>query len=324
VLQSKGNCLVIGFRGVSRLGLILAMVAGVSVGSAEAQVLAMPASVATSSDDSLDAIDFDLPLDDGMVVDQDAAPTWQWLPDGLMYRSYLASGREPRFASQWVREQEQGWLWDITLGGRVGLWRYGTEDPLLPQGWQIDLEGAAFPRLALEQERDLVSVDFRCGVPITFRRGRWEGKFGYYHLSSHLGDEYELTHPWIHRINYSREALVLGVAYYPWPDLRLYGETGWAFYSDGGSEPWEFQFGADYSPWYPTGARGAPFFAVNGRLRQEIDYGGNFTLQTGWQWRGRTGHLLRTGLQYFNGQSDQYQFFREHEQQVGVGLWYDY
>ena len=30
-----------------------------------------------------------------------------------MYRSYLAGPRESRFASQWVREQDRGWLWDI-------------------------------------------------------------------------------------------------------------------------------------------------------------------------------------------------------------------
>lgn len=251
--------------------------------------------------------------------------SWQLLPDGLMYRSYLAGGREPRISSHFFAEKDKGSLWDATLGGRVGLVRYGNCDPLLPQGWQLDVEGAAFPRLTLNEDRDLVSVDFRVGVPLTVRQGAFESKFAYYHLSSHMADEWMLLHPAVPpRINYSRDVLVWGVALRPNEDLRLYAETGWAFWSDGGSEPWEFQFGIDYSPARPTGNQGAPFFAVNGRIREEVNWGGNFTVQTGWQWRGRTGRLLRVGMHYFNGQSDQYQFFQEHEEQIGGGIWYDF
>ena len=57
---------------------------------------------------------------------------------------------------------------------------------------------------------------------------------------------------------------------------------------------------------------------------QENNFSGNVTLQTGWQWRGQSGHLLRLGLQYFNGMSDEMQFFNRFEQQIGGGLWYDF
>ena len=70
---------------------------------------------------------------------------WQLLPTGLMYKSYLAGNREPRLGSQLVYERNHGWLWDATVGGRVGILRYGTENELWPQGWQLDIEGAAFP-----------------------------------------------------------------------------------------------------------------------------------------------------------------------------------
>lgn len=254
----------------------------------------------------------------------------QLLPDGLMYRSYLAGPHEPRFAGFWNYERDLGWVWDITLGGRVGMLRYGTDDPVHPEGWQLDIEGAAMPRLDLEENRDLVSVDFRFGVPLTFRDGPIETKFSYYHLSSHLGDEYEITHPAATRINYSRDALLLGGAYYPWKSLRLYAEVGWAFYESGGSRPWEFQFGNEYSPTVPSvgspcllGAM--PFAAANVILRQDVNYSGNFALQAGLQWRGRSsGHLFRMGLEYFNGMSRQFQFFRQTEEQLGVGIWYDY
>ena len=251
---------------------------------------------------------------------------WQLLPDGLLYKSYLAGGREPRFATQWVYMRDHGWVWDVALGGRVGLLRYGTTDEIYPEGFQIDLEGAAFPRMDLEvnHDRDLMAVDFRVGVPWTVRQGPWEGKLAYYHISSHLGDELMLAFPLASRINYVRDCVVLGVALRPHADLRLYTEAGWAFNTDGGAQPWEFQFGIDYSPAGPSSICGAPFFAINGNLREEVDYGGGLTVQTGWQWSNRTGRLFRTGMQYFNGMSDQRQFFASHEELIGMGIWYDY
>ena len=251
--------------------------------------------------------------------------SWQVVPPGLMYKSYLAGNREPRLGSQLVYERNLGWTWDATVGGRAGILRYGTDNDFWPQGWQLDVEGAAFPRLDLEHNEDLTSVDFRGGILSTTRQGPWETKFGFYHISSHLGDEFLIrNYPGFTRLNYVRESLVAGVAAYLSPSLRVYSEAGWAFQEDGGAKPWEFQFGADFSPPEPTGPQGAPFLAINGHLRQENDFGGNVTVQTGWQWRGRSGHLFRVGMQYFNGMSDQGQFYNTFEEQIGFGLWYDY
>jgi hypothetical protein len=250
--------------------------------------------------------------------------SWQLIPDGLLYKSYLAGTREPRFASQWVHVRDVGWYWDLTVGGRAGILRYGTTDPVWPEGIQVDVEGAAFPRVNLDENRDLDSVDFRFGVPLTVRQGPWQGKIGYYHYSAHLGDEYMVRNASLSRINYSRDCLVLGVGLYLNPNLRLYTEADYAYYTDGGTEPWEFQFGAEYSPIEPALRWGAPFLAVNGRLREEVDYGGSVTAEAGWQWRGQSGRLIRLGAFYFNGLSDQGEFFNRFEEQVGAGLWYDF
>lgn len=249
----------------------------------------------------------------------------QVLPDGLIYRSYLAGIKEPRFAGQWVHDINHGWMWDIALGGRVGILRYGTTSVDRPEGWQIDIEGAGMPRLDLEQaDRDLMAADFRFGVPLTYGRGIYQTKFAYYHLSSHLGDEYMVRHSTLLRRNYSRDVIVWGHSVFLTEDIRLYGEAGWAFVYDGGSEPWEFQFGAEYSPAKLTGHRGAPFVAINGHLRQEFDFGGNLVVQTGWQWRGYSGHLFRIGMHYFQGMSDQWEFYDQYEDKLGFGIWYDF
>ena len=244
--------------------------------------------------------DFSRPLDLNASVERTLSNnepwSWQVVPEGLMYKSYLAGGREPRMGSELVSERTHGWLWDATVGGRVGILRYGTENDYWPQGWQLDIEGAAFPRLDLEHDEDLISCDFRGGLLSTTRQGPWETKFGFYHISSHIGDEYLQRYNDFTRLNYVRESLVLGGAVYLNPSLRLYAETGWAFQEDGGAKPWEFQFGLDFSSTEPSPPTGALFFAINSHLRQENDFGGNLTVQTGWQWRGRTGHLLRVGM----------------------------
>jgi hypothetical protein len=200
--------------------------------------------------------------------------------------------------------------------------RYGSQDPQWPEGFEFDMEGGVFPRL--DSNRSLVSADYRFGLPLTYRAGPWETKFGYDHLSSHLGDIYMENNPGVERINYVREQVLLGLAYRPIPDVRFYGEASYAFHYDGGAKPWEFKFGAEYSPSGQTGIQGAPFLAVNGDLREDVDYSGNISAEAGWQWRGASGHMFRVGAQGFNGYSDQRQFYRQYESYLGFGIWYDY
>jgi len=250
--------------------------------------------------------------------------SWQFLPEGLIYRSYLAGGREPRLSVQFVHARQQGWLVDPTIGTRVGLLRYGTQSPVWPEGWQFDAEAAVFPRVLWDHHMDVASIDFRFGFPLTWRRGPLESKFGYAHLSSHLGDEFMLANPAANRLNYIREALVWGIAAYPIPSARLYAEADYAVYVDGGAKPWHFQFGVDLSPAEPNQGFPRPFLAINSQLRQEVDFSGNLTVQAGAQWRSPTGRLLRLGLHYFNGSTDQAQSIRRFEEQIGAGFWYDF
>jgi Protein of unknown function (DUF1207) len=251
---------------------------------------------------------------------------WQVVPQGLIYRSYWAGVKEPRLGIQLIKISGDHSFWDPTVGARVGLIRYGTTEGLHPEGWEWDVEGAAEPRLTIDHDRDLETVDFRAGTLVTYGMSNWQFKFGYYHLSSHLGDELAIKEPvtLVNRINYVRDSLVLGASYFPTPIWRLYGETAWAFNPDGGAKPWEFQFGSEFSQPGPTGPNGTPFLALNGHLRQEEDFSGDFTAQTGWMWRSMNGQTMRVGLHYLNGKSSQYQTFSKSEQQVGVGLWYDF
>lgn len=255
-----------------------------------------------------------------------ASEPWDWsiLPTGIIYKSYLAGAKESRISAHIIHERDRYALWDATLGGRIGLLRYGNTNPINPEGFQVDVEGSGQVRLDIQDNVDVQGVDFRGGVPLTYGVGAHRFKFGYYHLSSHVGDEFLLDNPGYPRLNFARDVLILGYSYYWTQNLRLYAETGWAFYSDV-SEPWEFQFGLDWAPTQPTGIYGAPFFAINTHLREELDFGGNLAVETGWAWMGNQNtSLLRIGLFYYNGGSNQFSFYHEHEEQIGLGLWYDF
>ncbi len=247
--------------------------------------------------------------------------SWELLPQGLIYRSYLAGVKEPRMYLGIVGVLHEAWFVDMTVGGRVGLVRYGNGSAVFPEGFQFDLETATMGRLDVRQDVDLSSADLRIGGVLSHRLGNARLKLGYYHLSSHVGDEYLLANPDFERINYSREALVFGVSYFVTPAVMPYAEVEWGVRVDGGSKPWEFQLGVDVSP-----AEGgfAPFFAVNGYLRQEVDFSGNFVMQAGVQYRRAWGQRMRAGGQYLTGKDPQFSFFEKSETQAGFALWYDF
>lgn len=261
----------------------------------------------------------------------DCTEEWhsQVLPQNLIYQSYMAGMKEPRLSSFWNNDPEYGTIWDTALGGRAGLWRYGNSDPDWPEGWQVDLEGAVFPRLdPLGESTPLISSDYRFGIPVTYGRGNWQFKVAYYHISSHLGDEYILYHDpdrGAGRINFVRDGIAFGTGYFFTPAFRLYGEIGYSPSATGGAEPLEFQFGFDWMQARNTGLRGGPFVATNANLREEVDFGGNFVVQFGWMWRRYVrGPIFRLGGQYFYGKSDQFEFFRQTESRIGWGVWYDF
>lgn len=250
---------------------------------------------------------------------------YEILPAGLMYRSYLAGEKEPRFQSMWLNETGRGLVWETQLGGRVGLLRYGTPDAVNPQGWQLDMEGGAQARVDPQQESDLEAVDFRFGLLSTWRFSRHSFKAGYYHLSSHIGDEYLIRNPTFNRTNYVRDSAVVGYTFDMIEDMSVYGEVGYAAGAEGGAKPLEFQYGYQYTPLRAYGFRGAPFFGINGHTREDFNWITSVNTVAGWQWRGeQTNHLFRLGLQYYTGPAIQWEFVGRNETLCGAGLWFDY
>ncbi|MGV3483859.1 MAG: DUF1207 domain-containing protein [Planctomycetaceae bacterium] len=250
---------------------------------------------------------------------------WYLLPDGLLYRSYLAGPHEPRVSTLLFGDGDGGFFWDATLGARAGLLRYGTPEARDPRGWQWDVEGAVITRLNMQESQDVEAADYRVGTLLTRAEGRWAAKLGYFHISSHIGDEFLGRNPGYVRDNYVTESAILGVSFDQTDAVRLYGETVYAFHVAGKAEHWQFQTGAEYSPPATYTRRGAPFAAINLQMLEAVDFSPAMNVQTGWQWKSpQSGRSLRAGFTYFNGHSTQFQFLQTSEQQIGGGVWFDY
>ncbi len=252
---------------------------------------------------------------------------WQVLPKGLMYKSYLAGEKEPRMQFVQLHDTRSNRrVWDAVLGGRVGLLRHGNYDSVNPQGFQIDLEGAVFARvLPDEPSAMLEGADFRAGLLATQRFEQTAYKFGYYHISSHIGDEFLIANPAFNRINYVRDSVIAGVTQGLNYSMQVYGEVAYAVGAEGGAKPLEFQFGTQYIPVAKSSFRGAPYLAANYHIREDFGFHGGFNTVGGWGWQGvETQHRLRVGLQYYNGPSMQYQFLDQWENMFGGGIWFDY
>lgn len=255
--------------------------------------------------------------------------TWQILPGGTLYRAHFASNREGRLGIHFVNEDTtHNAYWDPTLGGRINILRYGTTSRLYPEGFQFDMECGAIARLVLKGDRDLHGTDYRFGAPLTFRKRNWEFKIGYYHISSHMGDEWIVKHyeetGEVYRINYVRDCIMWGIAYRPDANWRFYVGGDYVFYRDCGAKPWQFEAGAEYSPMMLPNLQGSPFMAVHFRWSQDTDFDMYTALEVGWQWKTVYQQTMRTGLYAMSGNADQYQFYDRWEKQIGFGFWYDF
>jgi hypothetical protein len=251
--------------------------------------------------------------------------TLQFGPSSLLYKSYLAGEKEPRISSSWLVPKQGNLVWENTLGGRVGVVRYGNNDPLHPEGWQFDLEGAVMARVDPQAPSSpLIAADFRIGLLSTWRFGDTAIKAGYYHLSSHAGDEFLIANPGFQRVNYVRDALLVGITEYLTDDLSVYGEFAYAFNAEDGAKPIELQYGIQYAPLL-VGWPGTPYVAINGHTREDFGYITSVNVLAGWMLRSRgSNRTLRLGMQYYNGPSMQWEFVNQNESLLGGGIWFDY
>lgn len=264
-------------------------------------------------------------VDEREFVEPWAEPGFDFLPWHLLWEPPLASPHQPRMYAKLttLSNENSTDTIDSAIGGTFGLFRY--QPCCLPEtAYQLDFFAVMFGRWS--EFNSSVAADYRFGFPLTFRHGNWEGKIGYEHTSTHLGDDF-IEKTGRRQVHYVRDEIVLGLAYRWWETFRVYGEFGYAYsFSspvDNGRE--RFGLGVEWSRRRPTGWEGQPFAALDIDLRPEQGYTPNLTAQLGWQWVPRLGRpSARLALEYYNGKSPFGQFLTENEDWLGLGMYIDF
>ena len=200
------------------------------------------------------------------------------------------------------------------LGDRIGFWIHRN-----PSG-QIELAGAvlggALSRFDLESpNNDFIEVHYRVGFQLRARIGGLAARAEFYHVSSHLGDEF-LIQSGREPISTSREGLDLLFQGSPVAGLVLYGGPGFVLRSTESFKTLSARWGADWETPRASGVR--PYASADFFSWSELDWDPSIALEAGLA----LGRRVRLGVLAGFGPSRAEQFFREDESVVGLSVSY--
>ena len=127
----------------------------------------------------------------------------RWLPGLRPFEALIAAPRETQFRGSFVLADRPDALdyagrnieAEVVIGHSVAVLRMDdgtTADRAVTLGFELGL----FSRFFMEiPQKDLISVDFRVGLPISIRHDDWQVRITLRHISSHVGDDYLVRFP---------------------------------------------------------------------------------------------------------------------------------
>ncbi len=247
-----------------------------------------------------------------------------------LFDPLLADPRWPNFSGAYhyyINNDELEKVFAASVGDVIPM--YTGQVPFAFGGmWQVGGEAGAFVIHDLDTVSwDQVNADYIFGFIAAYRKGPLSGIFRVFHQSSHIGDEY-LLHNDVERENYSYEALGLMLSDDIGEWLRIYGGGEYHFSrSPKELKPWVAHYGLELKG---TGTflreTFRPVAAVDIKHKEDNDWSGEVSLKTGVQVENDhlIHHQLRVMIGYFNGHSPNGQFYKQSEEIISVGFYYNY
>ena len=156
-----------------------------------------------------------------------------WFPQStILYPTQIANPRQISFSGGGrFRDRVAGKVATaVSFGDQFPVYRWaGFKGGDL----QLELEGGAFAIFDMhKREFPLINSDWYGGTPLTFARGPWSYRLRFYHISSHVGDEFLESHHGFCRKNKSFEALDVSADYRIAKNVRFYAVLGGIVHSD--------------------------------------------------------------------------------------------
>jgi hypothetical protein len=237
------------------------------------------------------------------------------MPNDLLWTPPVASQREPHFRLRFTDNDD--FKADTAIGAVFPVFRF-TPAPESREGIQFDIVASVFTRF--DDDLKLTASDYLFALPFSWRRGPWEARAGYSHMSSHLGDEY-IKDTGAETVSVSRGEILFGVARRFDNGVRLYGEgfygAGTRGIPEGEKDRWEL--GAEW-----VRDHDGLFAALDVEMKANQDYTPNTTTQLGWQWTSGTKRATRIALEYYDGKSPYGQFPDEDENWIAFEAAFDW
>ena len=278
-------------------------------------------------------IAFSAPPDEGLFGDTTfEVGSWQMqlLPAEQPYPSYIADPRRPRMQfgvgaiTSDVPERTNGVI-NLDAGTRITLLKMqkGSNE------FALDVEGGLFTQFDMFNGLDNMGWDGRYGAYIAWD---WSDlivtRFGYRHLSAHLGDEY-IEKTGRRRVNYTRDDFRIGIGYRFLKNSLIYVEPSYAWHLgnpdrqkkeavEGGIQ-WE----GPYTTW--KGSMG--FYAgLHMSAYRENDWNPSVTGQVGLNIkRDPRRTRLRIGLECYAGRAILGEYSLDYDEAyLTIGLFFDF
>lgn len=256
------------------------------------------------------------------VVPVKADSTTETLPEGDLVLPLVADQREPRASARYENYNSET---DDFNAGAVSLGdSYPVANILNADGSKIQfgMEAGIFALFNFDADStDLINTDFLFGIPVTYQNGPWSIRGRIYHQSSHLGDEFLLSHPEVERVNLSYEETNVLLSY-QWKWFRVYGGGGAIVRSEPHLDPWHVQGGAE--------VRVDDFISdldliagVDFQAKDELDWDWSQSYLVGVGLNKFNERELRIMTGYYDGFSPNGQFFHDEVSYWSFGLYYD-
>ncbi len=215
----------------------------------------------------------------------------------------------------------------IGLGGQFKIMKYTTQEPA-PRGMQFNFSASMTAQTDLEEGLDVIGWDGVMLSETAFSIGKSSFlKFGVFHISGHIGDEY-LQKVKRKRQSYARNELTVAISHHFFYNFRTYFESGYDYSTNRAApdDPYRFQFGIEYLGENALKEkRLAPFAAVDFESYQEDNWKLNKTYQLGGIVRANDfSRTYRIYLEHYTGKSQMTEFFNQTEKHYSIALAFDF
>lgn len=263
------------------------------------------------------------------------------------YKDFSWFATQPSIFKQFIADPRQiGFFashrwYDQALGSNIGSVSFGTVLPVWTMrnlefmggtDLEIGIQGNVWGCFDLKAySLDLMNADWMGGIPIALRGENWALRFRLYHISSHLGDEYLVSHPSVTRLNPSFEATDLSYSYDYNTHVRLYAMLGYILHRDA-SYPMHpvyleggFELHGNQLFFDRVRLQAQPYFGAHVRSWEMYGFEPSVNLAAGLLWaeQGQNRGFI-TSLEYYHGHCLEGQFSRLRTNYLALRVGYNY